>query len=202
MTAHLERLPRGSSAGPGVVLFSLYGKVVDRIGDIQRTFFSFIKPPPLLFFQRLHPFRQTYTLAGPSLMYWMTGKGGALTDRSAALIGPGGCGSLHSPLFRRRIFRFIKNPDAFFTLRHRCPFDRWAPWGAPPSGRGALACSWHVKGSVSARASTCTRRIHRRPCPAGFKGGTSRTTEGAGRHEVFRTVRTMKRKADPIGLKE
>ena len=189
MTAHRERLPRGSSAGPGVVLFSLYGKVVDRIGDIQRTFFSFIKPPPLLFFQRLHPFRQTYTLAGPSLMYWMTGKGGALTDRSAALIGPGECGSFCSPLFRRRIFRFIKKPDEFFFIRHRCPFDQWAPWGAPPPIRTGgvglfVACEGQrVRQGINLHASRSSTTI-----PYRLRKAPAERAQGPARHESSGTV--------------
>ena len=168
MTAHRERLPRGSSAGPGVVFFSLCGEVVDRICPLLRTFFPFIKPPPLLF--SAAPSLPAVLYSGRSKPDGLeTGKGGTLTDRSAALIGPRGCGSFRSPVFRRRIFRFIKKPDEIFSIRHRCPFDRWAPWGAPPSGRGALACSWHVKGNGSARASTCTRRVHRRPYPTGFE---------------------------------
>ena len=164
----MKGYPGGLRLGPGWSFSPYVARWSIAFALFYEHFFRLSNLRPC-FFQRRHPYRQSYTLAGPSLMDWMTGKGGALTDRSAALIGPGECGSFCSPLFRRRIFRFIKKPDEFFFIRHRCPFDQWAPWGAPPSGRGALACSWHVKGSVSARASTCTRRVHRRPYPTGFE---------------------------------
>ena len=127
----MKGYPGGLRLGPGWSFSPYVARWSIAFALFYEHFFRLSNLRPC-FFQRRHPYRQSYTLAGPSLMDWMTGKGGALTDRSAALIGPGECGSFCSPLFRRRIFRFIKKPDEFFFIRHRCPFDQWAPWGAPP----------------------------------------------------------------------
>ena len=171
-----------------MVLFSLCGEVVDRICPLLRTFFPFIKPPPLLF--SAAPSLPAVLYSGRSKPDGLeTGKGGTLTDRSAALIGPGECGSFCSPLFRRRIFRFIKKPDEFFFIRHRCPFDQWAPWGAPPPIRTGgvglfVACEGQrVRQGINLHASRSSTTI-----PYRLRKAPAERAQGPARHESSGTV--------------